>query len=127
MLTEFGRELRKFRIDNGELLKDMAQKMNVSSAYLSAMENGKRNIPDWWINKLASIYDIDEDTCLRLEKTKLKTIDTVTISIQKTSNTGRKTVLKLSEVIDDIDNDTMNRIYEILNQEFDQEHALCTS
>ena len=31
-----------FRIQHGELLKDMADKLDVAPAYLSAIENGKR-------------------------------------------------------------------------------------
>ena len=46
MLTEFGKCLRKIRIDKAELLKDMAEKLQVTSAYLSAVEHGKREIPD---------------------------------------------------------------------------------
>jgi transcriptional regulator with XRE-family HTH domain len=45
MLTEFGQYLRKIRIDCGDLLKDMADKLGVTSSYLSAVETGKRNVP----------------------------------------------------------------------------------
>lgn len=38
MLTKFGKELRKIRIENDEILKDMADKLNVTAAYLSAVE-----------------------------------------------------------------------------------------
>ncbi|KHF28295.1 Helix-turn-helix domain protein [Anoxybacillus sp. BCO1] len=51
MLTEFGRFCRKLRIDNGELLKHMADKLGVTSSYLSAVENGKRNVPQDWVEK----------------------------------------------------------------------------
>ena len=44
MLTEFGKILRKLRIDRQELLRDMAKNLEVSSAYLSAVETGKRKI-----------------------------------------------------------------------------------
>ena len=42
MLTALGRFLRKIRIDRNELLKDMADKLEVSASFLSAVENGKR-------------------------------------------------------------------------------------
>ena len=42
MLTSIGRFLRKLRIDHGEILKDMADALGVSSAFLSAVENGKK-------------------------------------------------------------------------------------
>lgn len=46
MLTRFGKQLRKLRIDREERLKDMADRLNVTTAYLSAVENGKRTVPD---------------------------------------------------------------------------------
>ena len=52
MLTDFGKELRKIRIDNNEFLKDMANKLGVTVSYLSAVENGKRDIPDEWLDKI---------------------------------------------------------------------------
>ena len=61
MITEFGKALRKLRIDRGEILKTMAEKLNMTSSYLSAIECGKRNIPSDLISKLASIYDLTEE------------------------------------------------------------------
>ena len=46
MLTSIGKFLRKLRIDHGEILKDMADKLDVSVAFLSAVENGKKKICD---------------------------------------------------------------------------------
>lgn len=57
MLTEFGKTLRKIRIDKGMLLKDMADGLQVSSAYLSGVETGKKSIPDDLVNRIASLLD----------------------------------------------------------------------
>lgn len=62
MLTEFGKILRKIRIDNQELLKDMAKKLGVSSAYLSAVETGKRKVPSDWVPKVAALYTLDRES-----------------------------------------------------------------
>lgn len=59
MLTSLGRYLRKFRIDRGELLKEMADKIGVSSAMLSAIENGKRNPSQDFAPKIADAYNLD--------------------------------------------------------------------
>lgn len=61
MLTNFGKALRKIRIENDELLKDMASKLNVTVAYLSAVENGNREVPDSWIDILSKAYDLTID------------------------------------------------------------------
>ncbi|NBB11837.1 helix-turn-helix domain-containing protein [Pseudomonas sp. SLFW] len=57
MLTEFGKLLRKIRIDKGMLLKDMAGALSISPAYLSAVETGKKPIPDGFVGRIASLFD----------------------------------------------------------------------
>lgn len=67
MLTPFGRFLRKLRIDHGELLKDMAEKLKVTASYLSAVEVGKKAVPNAWIGVLSGMYkSIDELDLRRL-------------------------------------------------------------
>jgi transcriptional regulator with XRE-family HTH domain len=44
-MTPFGLFMRKLRLENGLLLKDMAETLDVSSAYLSALEHGKKGAP----------------------------------------------------------------------------------
>ena len=42
MLSEFGKFSRKLRIDRDELLIDMAKKLGVKPAFLSAVEFGNK-------------------------------------------------------------------------------------
>ncbi|QQE90245.1 helix-turn-helix domain-containing protein [Azotobacter chroococcum] len=53
MFTQFGKVLRKIRIDRGMLLKDMAEGFGVSSAFLSAVETGKKSIPNGFVERAA--------------------------------------------------------------------------
>ena len=57
MLSEYGKVLRIIRINNGELLNDMAQKVDVSPALLSYIENGKREIPLDLTDKIITSYN----------------------------------------------------------------------
>ena len=67
MLTNFGKALRKMRIDHEEFLKDMAKKLGVTVAYLSAVENGRRDVPDAWVNKLAESYSLSKEEKKKLQ------------------------------------------------------------
>lgn len=58
-LTEFGKFLRKLRIDNGELLKDMAIKLNTTPAFLSMVETGRRSIPKKWEEEIEKSYSLN--------------------------------------------------------------------
>ena len=42
-VTEFGKFSRKLRIENDELLRDMANKLGVTASYLSAEEIYQKN------------------------------------------------------------------------------------
>ena len=53
MLTSIGRFLRKLRIDQGEILKDMAEKLGVTVSFLSSVENGKKKCPRCGIRRFA--------------------------------------------------------------------------
>jgi transcriptional regulator with XRE-family HTH domain len=46
-VTPFGAKLRELRQVRGIKLKDLAASLGVSSAYLSALEHGKRGRPSW--------------------------------------------------------------------------------
>ena len=59
-VTTFGKVLRKLRIDHSEILGDMAKKLEISPAYLSAIENNGRVIPDDLIAKLAQKYNLND-------------------------------------------------------------------
>ena len=65
MLTPFGKFLRKLRIDRGELMKDMAEKLGVTASYLSAVEMGKKAVPGAWVALLSDKYGLDNMQELR--------------------------------------------------------------
>jgi transcriptional regulator with XRE-family HTH domain len=48
-VTPFGAKLRELRQVRGVKLKDLAEGLGVSSAYLSALEHGKRGRPSWYL------------------------------------------------------------------------------
>ncbi|HAH62814.1 MAG TPA: transcriptional regulator [Treponema sp.] len=45
MTTEYGKYLKKLRIDTSERVADMAKRLGISAAYLSLIENGTREVP----------------------------------------------------------------------------------
>lgn len=61
MLTPFGKTIRKARIDYGFTLKEVADKAGVSSAYLSAVETGKKPLTNDFVNGLLKAMDLPED------------------------------------------------------------------
>lgn len=60
MRTRLGDILREIRFNNDERTYDMAKKINVSSAFLSAIEHGKKQAPKDFYNKIVSIYRVSK-------------------------------------------------------------------
>ncbi len=58
--TSFGEYMRVLRIKNHELMSDIAELLNVSVPFLSAVENGKKNVPSDWIPKIVEHYNLNE-------------------------------------------------------------------
>jgi transcriptional regulator with XRE-family HTH domain len=58
-MTPFGERMRKLRLERGVTLKEMAEEIGVSSAYLSALEHGKRGRPGWHLlQRIISYFNI---------------------------------------------------------------------
>ena len=67
-VTSLGKRLRKIRIDNDEITLNMAEKLGISISYLSAIEHGKRNIPNDFIQKLFDKYQLSEEMKTLIQK-----------------------------------------------------------
>ena len=55
-LTEFGKVVRKARIDVGHTLLTMANELNTTPAFLSAMETGNRKVPKKWVEAISNFF-----------------------------------------------------------------------
>lgn len=123
MVNEFGKELRKIRIDYGEILKNMADKLEMTASYLSAIECGKRNIPEELILKLKDIYKLDEEKVLILEEAKEKCINKMEINFVKDmTKSKRDLALEFARKFDTIDDDFAEKLIEFMkkhNEEVD--------
>lgn len=50
--------LKKLRSDNNEVMSDMAEKLGVTTSFLSAVELGKKNPPQNWYRKIDKSYSL---------------------------------------------------------------------
>jgi transcriptional regulator with XRE-family HTH domain len=68
-MTPFGEKMRKLRVDRSITLKQMSQAIGVSSAYLSALEHGKRGRPGWHlIQRIIAYFNIIWDEAEEVTK-----------------------------------------------------------
>ena len=57
--TSYGKFLKRLRIDTGDTLAVMAQKLDVSISLLSSVESGAREIPPELSDKIRTVYKLD--------------------------------------------------------------------
>lgn len=114
MLTSFGKFLRILRINNGEILKDMADKLNVSVSFLSAVENGKKEVPSLWEEKIADIYNLNSTEKEELTEAILKSKKEVKISLQELDDQDKDIVLEFARKFSDLDQQTKQNIMKYL-------------
>ncbi len=79
MLTEFGKELRKLRIDLEVSLKQLAEKLDVSSAYLSGIETGRKPVNALILNNIKAALNLNEQQLNQLVNAASKSMNEVVI------------------------------------------------
>ena len=58
-MTPLGAKIRQLREERGISLKDMAQALNISSAYLSALEHGRRGKPTGFLlHRMIAFFNV---------------------------------------------------------------------
>lgn len=68
-MTPFGAKLRQLRREREVTLKTMAAALNVSPAYLSALEHGKRGVPTWFmVQRIIAFFNVIWDEAEELQR-----------------------------------------------------------
>lgn len=84
-MTPFGRFMRNLRLDRGMLLKNVADKLQVTSAYLSALEHGKKGVPnDVLVSKLQTSLELNRQQKKELIQAVRDSASSVSISYKST-------------------------------------------
>ena len=116
MITPLGNFLRRLRLAHGEVLRTMAEKLDVSSAFLSAVENGKKKMPESWFQKLHDRYAFSDELDSELKKAVLESSDIVELNLSNASVGNRQLAVSFARQFDSLDEETSSRILSILNK-----------
>jgi len=116
MINEFGKFLRKYRIDKNLLLKDMAKELKWSTAYLSSIETSKREITQTMYERIVCSFKFTDHEKKELEEAMIKSKKNFKITLDnkkspRTSEVVNCFVRKINELSDT----QIEDIYTILN------------
>lgn len=114
--TKFGEFVRILRIKHHEIMGDMADILGVSLPLLSAVENGKKNVPSGWLDKLTTHYNLTETEREELKEAIEESKTQYKISTYQAGYPQRKAALQFARSFDEMDDETAMKILELLNK-----------
>jgi HTH-type transcriptional regulator, competence development regulator len=114
--TSFGEFMRVLRVKNHEVMGDVAKMLGVKVPFLSAVENGKKNVPTEWIDKIVNYYNLNEEEQSDLKEAIEESKTQYKIIANDSGVNQRKAALQFARSFDEMDDETAIRIMELLNE-----------
>ena len=115
MLTNFGKEIRKIRIDRSHKLLDMANKLEVSSSFLSAIERGRKKVPIDFVKRITESYNLSASEVIIINAALEK--DVTSFTITPANDVEHETVAMFARNIKTLPNRKLKKIQDILKSE----------
>jgi transcriptional regulator with XRE-family HTH domain len=116
-MTPFGEKMRKLRASRGITLKQMSSAIGVSSAYLSALEHGKRGRPGWHlIQRIIAYFNIIWDEAEELQALAQLSHPRITVDTAGLSPEATELANRLAERIQKLDPETVRSMLELLER-----------
>lgn len=112
--TSFGEFVRILRIKNHEVMGDMAKVLDVKVPFLSAVENGKKNVPANWLELLSFHYDLNAKEKEQLRNAIEESKTQVKINLSEARIQQRRAAMQFARSFDEMDADTATKILELL-------------
>lgn len=100
MLTPFGIALRKFRLDRGLRLLDLAEALGQSSAFVSAVETGRKPIPAHYVEDVVAALKLGEGEGDELQRAADRTRSEV--RVDRLSGQQRELVAAFARKVDEM-------------------------
>lgn len=116
-MTPFGDRMRKLRAERGVTLKEMAEALGVSSAYLSALEHGKRGRPGWHlIQRILAYFNIIWDEADEVVRVARISHPRITIDTSGLSPKATELANRLADDIGKLDSFTLDELLVTLSK-----------
>ena len=117
--TPFGEFVRILRIKHHQVMGDMAKILNTSTPFLSAVENGKKNVPAEWIQKIAEHYNLSSEDQSRLRESVEESRLQYKIIPGKAGIHKRRAAMQFARSFEGMDDETALKILELLKNKED--------
>ncbi len=115
-MTPFGARLRALRLARGVTLKQLAEALQISSAYLSALEHGKRGVPSaGLVHQVNEYFGLIWDEADELSR--LARLSNPRVTVNTAGLTPEQTALanRLAQAIDRLTPETVAALHAVLD------------
>jgi transcriptional regulator with XRE-family HTH domain len=115
-MTPFGEKMRKLRADRAITLKQMSSAIGVSSAYLSALEHGKRGRPGWHlIQRIIAYFNIIWDEAEEVTRLARVSHPRITIDTSGLNPLATELANRLADDISKLEPQTLKELLAVLS------------
>lgn len=116
-MTPFGDKIRKLRTERAITLKQMAEAVGVSSAYLSALEHGKRGRPSWYLlQRIIAYFNIIWDEAEEVARLARISHPRITIDTSGLSPTATELANRLADRVSTLDQKVLKELLGVISK-----------
>lgn len=113
--TKFGEFIRVLRIKHHEVMGDTAKLLSCMVPFVSAVENGKKNVPDTWAPILIEHYHLSEEEAKELYDAIEDSKTQVKLNLISATNPQRRLAVQFQRSFEKLDEETANAIMKLLD------------
>jgi HTH-type transcriptional regulator, competence development regulator len=108
LLTPFGIELRKLRVENRKRIFDLADDLDVSSSSISAWETGRRDVPPEKVDRIGELFKLTNEELHKLKEA--ATVSRRRIIIEANSTEAREFANAVKLRVNSLSPDTLREL-----------------
>lgn len=109
--------LKKIRLNNNdETLTEMAKRLNISTSYLSSVENEKRNMTDEMYRSICTLYELTPAQCDEFLYLKILASSRINVDLNSLEPDAKKTTVKFLSNVESLSEEDLARINKIINE-----------
>lgn len=117
MATELGKFLRKLRVDNDELMKQMADRLGLASSTLSSIEAGRRKPGKGFLERVIGTYELSQKQAAELRDAYDRSRDEVELQIKGLPNQDQRLAIAFARKFATLSDEQKKSIRGILEED----------
>ncbi|MBL8299950.1 MAG: helix-turn-helix transcriptional regulator [Rhodanobacteraceae bacterium] len=114
MLTNFGKALRKIRIDRDKTLGDLGDLLGVSPSFVSALETGKKAVPPSLLNQIVAVLSLTAEDQAALSEAASQQAKEVSISLRDRSDRAKELAVAFARRFESMSDADVEKLLEKL-------------